>query len=379
MSFHSYDRESLWGLYQYDENILDTLELPASFSSEEKRTIKDNILIESAELELYYTDPAFLKVAIGVWSKKQVPVWERLKTALEMEYNPIENYDRLESWTDSFEGSTESNGRTTLSNTNSNHVNDTTNITGSDTGTIAHAGTKEVDTENTERNTIDETIGNDISETTSGTSANTETRNLSKSATGHVATESSSENDTTDSKSTDSETLNKVNGANLSEGWADHDKSIIDALEQGSSHSEGTGTSATDSTDTETDTGTIGNSGTTSGSKTVDNDTERNVVEAKTATTDYDESNSDTETRNLASTERNVKEVTASGSVAENGTSSDTTESTNESTHEGRTHGNIGVTTSQQMLESEMVLRTKYYIMDIIINDFISKFCLRVY
>ena len=132
MSFPSYSRTSLWGLYQYDEDILNTLVLPSSFTAEEKQTIKDNILIESAELELYWTNPDFLKVAIQIWSKKQCPVWDRLKEALELEYNPIENYDRLEHWEDSSTGSSETSGQHSLSGTNRSTLEDTTSTTGSD-------------------------------------------------------------------------------------------------------------------------------------------------------------------------------------------------------------------------------------------------------
>lgn len=44
-----------------------------------------------------------------------------------------------------------------------------------------------------------------------------------------------------------------------------------------------------------------------------------------------------------------------------------------------RAYGNIGVTTSQQMLISEVDLRDKYCIYDIIIADFKKNFCVLVY
>lgn len=44
-----------------------------------------------------------------------------------------------------------------------------------------------------------------------------------------------------------------------------------------------------------------------------------------------------------------------------------------------RAFGNIGVTTSQQMLEAEMQLRQKYNIYDLLIMDFKDRFCLPVY
>ena len=46
--------------------------------------------------------------------------------------------------------------------------------------------------------------------------------------------------------------------------------------------------------------------------------------------------------------------------------------------HEGHLYGNIGVTTSQQMIEAELGLR-KSDLMEIIIGEFIGRFCLDVY
>ena len=44
-----------------------------------------------------------------------------------------------------------------------------------------------------------------------------------------------------------------------------------------------------------------------------------------------------------------------------------------------RAHGNIGVTTNQQMIEAEVAMRDKHNLYNIILNDFITKFCLGVY
>ena len=37
---------------------------------------------------------------IGRWSAKELPIWERLYKTTLLEYNPIENYDRMEEWTE---------------------------------------------------------------------------------------------------------------------------------------------------------------------------------------------------------------------------------------------------------------------------------------
>lgn len=61
------------------------------------------------------------------------------------------------------------------------------------------------------------------------------------------------------------------------------------------------------------------------------------------------------------------------------GTASSSSQAQSSSQHSGRVHGNIGVTTNQQMIESEISLRTKYDIYDIIIEEFKREFCILVY
>lgn len=58
-------------------------------------------------------------------------------------------------------------------------------------------------------------------------------------------------------------------------------------------------------------------------------------------------------------------------------TSSET--NTDRATHSGRVSGNIGVTTSQQMIESELRLRLGYNLYDIIADEFKRRFCILIY
>ena len=83
---------SLLGMYQYDNTILDNLVLPEALESK-RSIIKDNLLIESAELEILLADFSMLKYAIGVWSQKELPVWQELYDTTQYEYNPIWNKD----------------------------------------------------------------------------------------------------------------------------------------------------------------------------------------------------------------------------------------------------------------------------------------------
>lgn len=74
----------------------------------DKETAIQNILLMCDEKELLYPNPDFMIEAIGLWSKKWNRTFTKWITALNIEYNPLENYDRQESWSDST-SSSESN------------------------------------------------------------------------------------------------------------------------------------------------------------------------------------------------------------------------------------------------------------------------------
>ena len=88
---------TLIGLYEYDHTIFDNLSLPEGL---DKDTLVDNILLRSGEFEVIYPDADFMKFSIGAWSRKWNATIIRWVTALAIEYNPLENYDRYEHWTD---------------------------------------------------------------------------------------------------------------------------------------------------------------------------------------------------------------------------------------------------------------------------------------
>lgn len=88
---------SLLGLKRLNDGILDELVVPDGVDVE---LVKDNLLAETAELEVIYPDAMFMQAMIGRWSAKELPIWERLYKTTLLEYNPIENYDRMEEWTE---------------------------------------------------------------------------------------------------------------------------------------------------------------------------------------------------------------------------------------------------------------------------------------
>lgn len=88
---------SLLGLKHLNEGILGELVVPDGVDIE---LVKDNLLAETAELEVIYPDAHFMQAMIGRWSAKELPVWDRLYKTTLLKYNPIENYDRKENWTE---------------------------------------------------------------------------------------------------------------------------------------------------------------------------------------------------------------------------------------------------------------------------------------
>lgn len=101
---------SLWGLYLYDNSLFDGMMsyLPQYTDEDDNTyfvdgfTLRDNILLECAELEVVYPDPDFCKQAMTTWAKMRADVWQELYDTMFYAYDPIENYYRKEHWTDDF-------------------------------------------------------------------------------------------------------------------------------------------------------------------------------------------------------------------------------------------------------------------------------------
>lgn len=119
------------GLYQWDNTLFDLMTIPTAL---DKDTLIDNLLAETAELEVLYPNPVVLKNLLGVWSAKQIDIWNRLYATTQYEYNPIENYNRYET------GSEDGTGRTTHSGTDTTTETTTHGGTDNRTEAITHGG-----------------------------------------------------------------------------------------------------------------------------------------------------------------------------------------------------------------------------------------------
>ena len=97
---------TLIGMYNWDTTLFDDLEFPKS-ELLDKETAINRILLECGEFEVLYSDWNFLKFAITEWGKKWFYTFQKWVEALEVEYEPLENYNRVEHWEDNSERESE--------------------------------------------------------------------------------------------------------------------------------------------------------------------------------------------------------------------------------------------------------------------------------
>lgn len=96
---------SLITLYEWDNTLFQHVNFPPSI---DKQTAVNTILSQNAELEVVYSDPAIMKQALGWWSAGRQWSWKKYAELLELEYNPVENYNRVETYTGTQAGKSDS-------------------------------------------------------------------------------------------------------------------------------------------------------------------------------------------------------------------------------------------------------------------------------
>ena len=155
---------TIMGMYDYDNTIFDSLTLPEGLN---KATAIDEIVLECAELECLYPSVPFLKRAVGIWSATMQSSFDRVWSAMNLEYNPIENYDRQEDETTT--GTRQHSGQDVTSGSNS----DTRTI--SDNGSVQNkiagfdaSALVDHDSGTSSRSGTDSTTGTDRTELTHG-------------------------------------------------------------------------------------------------------------------------------------------------------------------------------------------------------------------
>ena len=169
---------TLIGMYNWDNTLFDNLQVPDGI---EKATLIDSILMRSGEFEVLYSDFDFMKYSIGAWSRKWYPTLERWVDALSIKYNPLENYDRQEEWTDKRDIKGKESGKSSGEDSGSESRGQTSNENGSEGRT--EGGTEGITEGRTESGSNSGSDGRTEHSTnsgsTTGTSGSTTTTNVS--------------------------------------------------------------------------------------------------------------------------------------------------------------------------------------------------------
>ena len=99
---------TLSGIYNADPTLFDSMQLPEGISKDD---MIGNLLTSCYGLEVLYPDPVTFKGAIGYWSRKRIGNWNRMKKALDIEYDPLYNFDRNEEWSESEKSAGKDSGK----------------------------------------------------------------------------------------------------------------------------------------------------------------------------------------------------------------------------------------------------------------------------
>lgn len=305
---------SLWGMKEYDPTLFDTLVVPEGINKED---VVENLLYEYAGVSVNLPNAVLLKDAIGCWSRVRVRVWKELFETLSYEYDPISNYDRKESWHDSGKRQGSRSGTSTGKESETSGRNDNGEFSTSRSGKEDGSGT----TGNKQTYDMEHNTKTSLDREVKGTSSGS-----------------------TDSTGTDSTFVEGFNTGNE----VLHDKVNHVA----------NGTNSGITTDKTTETGS------------------NNLDDVGTITDAGDHSDHKTFSDSESGTNKNVMSGTR-----ENETSNNTEESSNENMddwHEGHMYGNIGVTTTQAMIEEQRRV-VQFDVIHYIIRDFAKRFLILVY
>lgn len=115
---------TLIGMYNFlnsaNDDLFKNLSVPNGI---DKNTLINTILLNGGEYEVLYPDAIFFQNAIGVWSDKWQRTMQRWITALSIDYNPLENYDRMEDWFDNSSKQSKDSGMNNAVNIRSDATN----------------------------------------------------------------------------------------------------------------------------------------------------------------------------------------------------------------------------------------------------------------
>lgn len=187
---------SLWGLFEYtNETLFDQIELTEKL---DKDILVTNIIDKWGTVDLYQQNPIIVKRKINTFFLTNYDNFDKIAEVMQQEYNPLENYDRLED--------TKENRDKTGAGVSTNNSTGSTTSSASGNSTSAGSSQTNLGASDTEHKTsadneVDyQRFGKDISSARTDETASSDTLSNTSSANGSntensTATHSTSETD----------------------------------------------------------------------------------------------------------------------------------------------------------------------------------------
>lgn len=150
---------SFMGLYSYDPSIFDDLQLPSGIDRE---TLINNLMVETAELEVMQPDPGIIKVVLGWFSRKRLPQWQRVADAYGLDYRMDADTDLTITRTPDLQREETRTPELEYSETRTPDLTTVGENNGADTSTIRRAGFNSENLETSEQTTTELGTGNSI-------------------------------------------------------------------------------------------------------------------------------------------------------------------------------------------------------------------------
>lgn len=275
--------------------------------------IKGVIIERYGEMETLYADPYKMKFSTLLFFKKHAKTFDKWFSAINLDYEPLYNYDRYEEWIDEGAGTKNANTSSINDSIESGNNSDSNTSTGSDTRT-----SQALASENTNE---------DIN---------------------HVGSNTSNDSMVIDETTTENTISDKLASGNSERNTANDDKNKAAAYnsstlpEAENSISTGFEGSANSSVENSTINGTSSRNGNNTSAKSgadAFDDTKNSATSKAENETTTDTSNTNSTINGAHSNVRN-----------DNGTSNASESSATLGTHKGHLYGNIGVTTSSALL-----------------------------
>ena len=131
---------SLWGLFEYtNETLFDSIQLTERL---DKNNLVSHIIDKHGQLDLWQQNPIIVKRKINTFFLINYDNFDKMAEVLQMDYNPLENYDRSESTTENRDTNRSGANQSNTQTSNASAASGESHSTGSNASTIGNYNTE---------------------------------------------------------------------------------------------------------------------------------------------------------------------------------------------------------------------------------------------